>query len=198
MITPQTIITVYNENKGKIYCESLSNRFGYVFDAMQDNIPFEIPMPFSDIKYINSRSAVFRDGLLRIEPDLEDEVFKFMGVAHRSENFIEIDEIKDIILSPTTEKLERILKVTSVVTMDKVRNILVELNNSDEYFIAEAVYRVVNVRYNELCAGKRKSDIIMKPKKNEKLVNDDIKEEQSSTEDITEETKKTTKKSSRK
>lgn len=166
MLTNESLITVYNENKGAVYAEGLMDR-QYKFEAIDDDIPFETIMPLSDIKHINSRSAIFRDGILRIEPEKEDEVFKVCGIVRKSSNYITIEEIEDIIINPTAEKLQRFLEVTSPVTMDKIRNILVELNNTDEYDISVRVFDVVNNRMKEINVGKRKSDIIIKKKKNE-------------------------------
>jgi hypothetical protein len=166
MLTNESLITVYNENKGAVYAEGLMDR-QYKFEAIEDDTPFETIMPLSDIKHINSRSAVFRDGILRIEPEKEDEVFKVCGIVRKSENYITTEEIEDIIINPTAEKLQRFLEVTSPVTMDKIRNTLVELDNTDEYDISVRVFDVVNNRMKEINVGKRKSDIIIKKKKNE-------------------------------
>ena len=166
MLTNESLVTVYNENKGAVYAEGLLER-QYRFEAMVDDTPYETILPLSDIRHINSRSSIFRDGILRIEPDKEDEVFKICGIIRKSENYINVNEIVDIIIAPSAEKLQKILGITSPVTMDKVRNTLVELDNSDEYDISMRVFDVVNNRMKELNAGKRKSEIIIKKKKNE-------------------------------
>lgn len=166
MLTNESLIIVYNENKGAIYAEGLSER-QYKFDAIEDDIPSETMMLLSEIRHINSKSTVFRDGLLRIESEKEDEVLKICGVAKKTDNYISVEEITEIIINPSAERLQRFLEVTSPVTMDKIRNILVELNNTDEYDISVRVFDVVNGRMKELNAGKRKSEIIIKKKKNE-------------------------------
>ena len=169
MLTNESLITVYNENKGAVYAEGLSER-QYKFEAIDDDIPSETLMLLSEIRYINNKSSIFRDGILRIEADKEDEVLKLCGTNKKPENYISIEEITDIILTPNAEKLQRFLEVTSPVTMDKIRNTLTELNNTDEYDISVRVFDVVNGRMKELNVGKRKSGIIIKKKKNEVVV----------------------------
>jgi len=182
-LTNESLITVYNENKGAVYAEGLLER-QYKFEAMEDDTPYETILPLSDIRHINSRSSIFRDGILRIEPEKEDEVFKVCGIIRKSENYITTDEIKDIIIAPNAEKLQKFLEITSPVTMDKVRNTLVELDNTDEYDISMRVFDVVNNRMKELNVGKRKSDIIIKKKKNE--VKQEVKEKKSNKRTMTE------------
>jgi hypothetical protein len=166
MLTNESLITIYNENKGRVYAEGLMER-QYIYEAMQDDIPSETLMPLSDIKHINSRSSIFRDGIIRVESEKEDEVFKICGISKKFENYLNTDEIQEIILQPTAEKLQKFLEVTSPVSMDKIRNVLVELNNSDEYDISVRVFDVINGRMDEINRGKRKSEIIIKKKKNE-------------------------------
>lgn len=166
MLTNESLVTVYNENKGAVYAEGLLER-QYKFEAMDDDTPYETILPLSDIRHINSRSSIFRDGILRIEPEKEDEVFKVCGIVRKSENYITTEEIQDIIIAPSAEKLQKFLEITSPVTMDKVRNVLVELDNTDEYDISMRVFDVINNRMKELNVGKRKSEIVIKKKKNE-------------------------------
>jgi len=167
MLTNESLIIVYNENRGAVYAEGLSER-QYKFEAIdEDDIPSETLMLLSEIRYINNKSSVFRDGILRIEADKEDEVLKLCGTNKKPENYISIEEITEIILTPNAEKLQRFLEVTSPVTMDKIRNTLMELNNTDEYDISVRVFDVVNGRMKELNIGKRKSGIVIKKKKNE-------------------------------
>lgn len=166
MLVNESLITVYNENKGAVYAEGLSDH-QYKFEAITDETPYETIMPLSDIRHINSRSSVFRDGILRIEPTKEDEVFKACGITRKSENYITAEEIQEIIIEPSANRLQKFLEITSPVTMDKVRNTLVELDNTDEYDISMRVFDVVNNRMKELNVGKRKSEIIIKKKKNE-------------------------------
>ena len=167
MLTNESLIIVYNENRGAVYAEGLQER-QYKFEAIdEDDIPSETLMLLSEIRYINNRSSIFRDGILRIESKNEDEVLKLCGTNKKPENYISIEEITEIILAPSAEKLQRFLEVTSPVTMDKIRNTLMELNNTDEYDISVRVFDVINGRMRELNVGKRKSEIIIKKKKNE-------------------------------
>jgi hypothetical protein len=167
MISDAQYITILNENNCPVYTPSLTNPMGLKFDACKDGIPSELPITFSEFRYITKRTNAFAEGLLMVEPELEDEALKTVGIYKKSVNFLTNEEIEDIIINPTTEKLQRIINVTSIVAMDKIRIILCRLNNADEYDIAIRVYDVINARYSEVCKGKVTSNIKITKRKNE-------------------------------
>ena len=170
MLNMNTIVTIYNENPNKVFLPTSnpSTEYGYVCDPAYDGIPSETSIALSDVKFINSKSAIFRNGTLKFDPELEEEITKTIGIVIRQENFMSLDEIEDIILRPSKEKLERIVGINSPTTIDKVRGKLAQLDMSDDYFIAQEVYKVINDRYRELVhLSKRKSEITITKKKNE-------------------------------
>lgn len=167
MISDTQYITILNENNCPVYTPSLTNPMGLKFDACIDGVPSELPITFAEFKYITKRTNAFAEGLLMVEPEFEDEALTSVGIYKKSPNFLTNEEIEDIILNPTTEKLQKIINVTSMVTMDKIRIILCRLNNSDEYDIAMRVYDVINARYSEVCKGKMTSNIKITKRKNE-------------------------------
>jgi hypothetical protein len=172
MFNKNDMINVYNESSSPVYGLSTINDYGYKFEpANEYGEPSILPIPYVDVQYMNNRSEIFRTGGLRFEKELEDEIYKSLNVRPEYEkNYFTLDDIKDIILNPTVEKLERIKNVTSVLTIEKFRGVLVSLNNEDEYDIAQRVFDVINLRWDELSLGRIKSDIIIKKKKNEKAI----------------------------
>jgi hypothetical protein len=99
---------------------------------------------------------------LRFDKDLEDEIYKDLGIRPTyDKNYFSLEDIKDIIINPTVEKLERIKNVTSTLTIEKIRGELVFLNNEDEYDIAQRVFDIINYRWDELSIGRLKSEIII-------------------------------------
>lgn len=167
MINDTEYINILNENNNPVYTASMINPLGIKFDAAEDGIPSEMPITFAEFKFINKKTSAFKDGLLRVEPEKEDEILKAVGIYKKSNNFLTAEEITDIILNPTTEKLQRIISVTSPVTIEKIKGILFNLNSSDEYDIAIRVFEVVNTRYSELYNGRVNSSIVIKKRKNE-------------------------------
>ena len=65
-ITNESYITIINENNGNIYATSLTRPDGYIFPSAYDGVPSETPITFAEFKFINSKSAVFKYGLLYV------------------------------------------------------------------------------------------------------------------------------------
>lgn len=176
MLNKNEMINIYNENDYAIYGISQIIEFGYKFEARNEyGEPSCTPIPFSDVRYINNRSEVFRTGTLRFDKDTEEEIFKELLIRPKfDKNYLTLEDIKDIIINPTVEKLQKITNVTSTLTIEKIRGVLVSLNNEDEYDISQRVFDVINLRWDELSIGRKKSQIIIKRKKNEQKIDDKI------------------------
>lgn len=168
MIDKNTIIEVYNEYDGNIYGISAFNDYGYKFERANDfGEPSITPVPFSDVQLINNKSSVFRDGTLRFDIELEEEIYKELRITPNN-NYFTKSEIEDMILNTTQEKLDQIVAITSSNTLEKFRTILIKLDNSNEYDIPKRVFDVINARAYELAKGKIKSDIKLVTKKSNK------------------------------
>jgi hypothetical protein len=173
MLNDNSIIFIYNENAGAVHIRTMANPEGYrVPECTEDGEPSQTPLTLADIR-MNIQSGVFRDGLLRIDPELEDEVLKKLGVYQKNENFLSEEDIKQIILEPTSENLQKIINITSPIIIEKVRYVLLNLIESDEIVSLKAV-ELVDMRYKELYRGKRKSDLVIKVKERKKVVNEDV------------------------
>ena len=158
-IVDSTVVNVYNYSPSPISVATHINPAGYWFEGSLDGEePVIVPITFAEIRVVNGQSQVFREGRLRFEPTIEQDVYETLRIRDW-ENILSNDEIKDIILNPTKEKLEKIVKITSMSLMDRVRGILAGIKNDNSYDIVERVVDVINARYKELYAGRRKSEI---------------------------------------
>ena len=163
MINRTEIINVYNENDGRIFTVSQSDTSGYIFEPGTIEEPFYNPIPWEDIMFINNRSTVFKTGTLRFAPEEEDAIYKELRINPKQycDYFTKAD-IDDCILEPTVEKLQSIVKVRSILTIEKFRNRLVVLDNEQQDDIAKRVYDVITRRYEELNRGIIRSNIVIK------------------------------------
>lgn len=162
-------IVVLNDSNSNFHATTNYYENGIVFPQRDEDteMPSETTIAYRDLKEINSKSSFFKDGLLRIESDYEEDVLADLRIKLNAKNFLSREEIIDILLNPTAEKLEKIIKIESAVTIEKVKNILIELNNSDDYYIAIEVFKTIDRRYAEIFHGKRRTEIVIKQKKNE-------------------------------
>lgn len=173
-ITDQTIINVYNYADNPVSLPTHVNPDGYWFEPAIEGNPSMFPITFAEIRVANSQSQIFREGKLRFDKEVEEEVYKALKINNWKDILTE-KEIKDTILNPTKEKLERLVNITSLTVFDRVRGVLVSLQNSGEYDISERAAQVINYRYQELYRNKRKSEIIIHKTKQEML--DEAKDE---------------------
>ena len=59
-IVENTLINVYNYSDSVCVASSNIKPEGYLFEAANNNMPFSIPLTFSEIRVINSQSDIFR------------------------------------------------------------------------------------------------------------------------------------------
>lgn len=157
-IVDSTMINVLNYTDGNISIPTQIRPDGYLFEPTIDDQPFAIPLSFTEIRIVNSQSNIFREGNLRFDSELEKDVYEKLGIRDW-ENIMSDSQIRDIILHPTKEGLEKLIKITSASMFERVRGMLVQLDNSGMYDISVRVKNVISERYKELYVNKRISDI---------------------------------------
>lgn len=174
-ITDQTIVNVYNYADNPVSLPTHIKPDGYWFESAIDDTPSMIPISFSEIRVANSQSQVFREGKLRFDKAIEASIYEALKIKDW-ENILTLKEIEDTILNPTQEKLEKIINITSISAFDRVRGVLVRLQNSGQYDISQRVIDAINYRYQELYRNKRKTEIVIHKTKQEmmKEVKDEI------------------------
>jgi hypothetical protein len=119
-------------------------------------------MSMADIIYINSISAVFRNGILRFDPEVETEVYDQLKIRN-ADQLLTNAEIDEILLNPTLEGLQRIINITDSGAYERVRGRCTMLQNAGSD-ISTRVKKVVDRRYEELRAKRVKTDIVLTPK----------------------------------
>lgn len=190
MINKKDEIEVLNHWDFPKYLPS-KDGFGYKIEGQVDGVAGFEPVTFMDIKSINMASEAFRNGTLEFEEDRQEEVYKELKIDINNNNYFTRTMIEDIILDPTDEKIAKIVKITSLDTMENFRRMLVKLTNDNEYDISNRVRDYIDAREIELKKGITKSQLpipkskVYKPAK-EEIIETAVVEEKS---DISEETK---------
>lgn len=149
-------VPVYNYNNSYVY--AVSNIQTYEFIPAKDGIPTVCYISFPEIVYINSISDCFRTGLLMFSEEMQEEAYKEIQFADWK-FIITNQQIKDILLNPTKDGLEKLISITNESIFNRVKSILVELKNSNADDISNRVIKVIDARWNEIRRGIFKSQI---------------------------------------
>ena len=161
-ISPNKQITVYNYND--FYVSIQTDIRTYMLEPCRDKIPTMTTLLFSEITYVNSISSVFRTGMLVIDKKDRKAVFEELNISEKG--ILYNNEIEDIILNPTMEKLQKIIEITDDSVFERIRNRLIHLKNVGKYDISHRVIKIIEVRQAELKLGNYKSQITLRQEMN--------------------------------
>jgi hypothetical protein len=111
--------------------------------------PFVKELTLDQIIYINARCDVFRTGRVQFEESIEEEMFEELDI-YRPEEVLRAQEIVDIIENPTKEKLDRVIQIKDLNTIDLFRCLVISYKNMGTQDISDRVVNVVEKRRNEI------------------------------------------------
>lgn len=164
-------IPVYNYNESNICIPT--NISTHILPPAVDGVPSVDYLSFAEINYINGISDCFRTGLVRFDDNDKEEIYSALGFADWK-NILTNDEIRDILLNPTIEGLQRIIDVTNASIFDRIRTIFVSLKENTDNDISNRVIKIMETRELEFKRGIYKTQIVLKPKDvSEKAVSND-------------------------
>lgn len=121
------------------------------------DVPTFDTITVSELSYINSNSPSVRNGLVCFNKDEEDEIYAELEVDKSKILFNE--DIEDIILNPTKEKLQRLIEVVDSSVFDRVVTIHQGLMSSGAYDISNRVSSIIEARQKEFRRGVSSSKI---------------------------------------
>ena len=101
--------------------------------------------------------------MVQFEDKDKEEIYSALHFSDWK-NIITNAEIKDILLNPTIEGLQKIIGVTNKSVFDRIRTIFVGLKENPDNDISNRVIKIMETRENEFKRGIYKSQIILKPK----------------------------------
>lgn len=154
-------IAVLNYNESNICIPT--NISTHILPPAVDGVPSVDYLSFAEINYVNGISDCFRTGLVQFEDKDKEEIYSALHFSDWK-NIITNAEIKDILLNPTIEGLQKIIGVTNKSIFDRIRTIFVGLKENPDNDISNRVIKIMETRENEFKRGIYKSQIILKPK----------------------------------
>lgn len=161
----------YNENVVAVTTKNES----YLMQPAEDDMPSILPLTPSEIEFINGNSSAFKVGTLRFEEDIEEEVYTKLLKMVNWKDILKNDEIKDILIHPTLEGLQKILDIKTSTEFERVRGIFVKLKNQKNNFISLQVEDLISARYRELVNHQTKTNIVLQPKDvSNNVVNEEV------------------------
>lgn len=161
-----SIIKLKDRDNIKVYntCASTvcvaTPRQEFKFEGASDGVWPMYQMSFSDIEHANSRNPdLFVSGILTFEESERDEIYRALNHHDWEERFWTDDLIEDALLRPTKAKMDRILAVRDVLTIERIRGVMTRIINTNIQKPIDRVIALVNERCQELFRGIKKSHI---------------------------------------
>jgi len=147
----------------------------YLVEGGTKNSPGTLPLTFDEISVVNSNSLAFKIGLLRFEPEYEQEFYEALSVPNWQDIFT-IEQIEDALLHPTIETSQRILAIENDAYFERIRGVMIGLKNSG-VDISGKIERMIEERRRELARRQRKTNItlVAKPEESASSEVDELK-----------------------
>lgn len=128
----------------------------YEFEPAQDGIASMIPMSYTDIEYANSKNPnLFVTGLLTFSEHERDEIYNALNFPDWKDRFWTEESIADAILRPNVAKMQRILDVRDILTIERIRGAMTRIINTSIQRPIEKVIDLINDRWQEILRGQR-------------------------------------------
>lgn len=153
-------IRVYNECPFQV--NLVGQRRDYIFPPCLDGEPTMNFVDFEEIEYAHSRGKVFNIGLLIFAEEDREGMYEALGIKNWKDKIWFNDDIEDIIMHPSLEKMQRVIDVRDLITFERIRGMMVRFSN-EKRDVSQNVINLINARYRELNAGNVTSKIVIKP-----------------------------------
>lgn len=153
-------VRVYNECPFQV--NITGQKRDYIFPPAEDGEPTMNFIDFEDIEYMSARYKAFSIGLLTFNEDEREDIYSTLGLKNWKSTVWYNDDIEDIILHPTVEKMQRIINIVDSITLERVRGMMVRFVN-EKRDVSQNVINIVNARYRELSSGRLASKIVVRP-----------------------------------
>lgn len=152
-------IKVYNTCANFVSVRGMIREFA--FDAAKDGFYPVVNMSYDDIESANNRNPhLFATGILTFDESERDEIYDALHHPNWRETIWTDETIEDALTYPNKEKMDRIIAVRDVLTIDRIRGVMTKLINKGKRPIDKVVH-VVNTRCNEIYTGKKVSEIVI-------------------------------------
>lgn len=162
MIKETEKIGVLNYNENRVSLVVAPDK-SYSFDPSIDGeSPTIISMTIDEIRYANNFNA-FRNGMLFFEESKAEDVYNILGIKDWK-NILTNKDIREIILHPTYEGLEKLIAIKDSAMFERVRAAYHKLKTEDAHDISIRVVQIINTRYKELLNRQVNTSIVLTKK----------------------------------
>lgn len=156
MLNETKHISVLNYNENCV-CINIAPSKSVVLEASEYGEPNVLPLTLDEIRFANN-SSIFKNGILEFPEDIEDEVYKTLRI--NKGDVLKLNEIRDILISPTKEGLKRIISIKSSSDFERVRGQFFKLKH-EGYKLTLDIADLIARRYKELVNNQTVSKIII-------------------------------------
>lgn len=166
-------IPVLNYNNFNV--STSTNIKEYFFEASDGVNPTIQYMSFPELVYVNGITSCFRTGLLMFDESQQEEIYTELKIPNWKD-ILTNAVIKDIILHPTKEGLEKIINITDNSIFDRIVGIMIGLKNDNADDISMRVVRTIEERALELRRGITKTQIKITFKETPKVNDNELEQ----------------------
>lgn len=152
-------IRVYNECPFQV--NLVGQRREYIFPPCENGEPTMNFVDFDEIEYAHSRYNQFNIGLLIFNEEDRDGMYEALGIKDWESKVWFNKDIEDAILNPTFEKMQRIIDIKNIVTLERVRGMMVHFVN-EKRDVSQNVINIINSRFRELNSGNTQTKIVIR------------------------------------
>lgn len=153
-------VRVFNECPFQV--NLVGQRRDYIFPPCTDGEPSMNFVDFDEIEYAHSRGKLFSIGLLIFAEEDQEGMYEALGIKDWAKKIWRNSDIEDIIMNPTVEKMQRVIDIKDVVTLERVRGMMVRFVN-EKRDVSQNVINLINARFRELNAGNTNTKIVVRP-----------------------------------
>lgn len=152
-------IRVYNYSPSPVVLHGLNR--DYTVNGRINESPMIEDIPEEEVNYINGKSNVFRNGILRFDDHETDSIMEMLRNPNWKETVLTEADIEDAIVHPSTEKLRRIVACTDRFSIERYRAALVRIQSAGVDGVSAIADRVIRQRFNEIANGIVASRIVV-------------------------------------
>lgn len=161
------------ENHNPFNLSIRSNLRDYILSpAGEDGTPTVEYLTLEEIIWIDSNTNAIRTGLITINEDDREEVFKEIKFED-GDKIITNKDVENILLNPSVDGLSKIIEITDASTFDRVYAVFVGLKEGGSVDISNRVINLMNERYKEFKRGQNVSHIKIERKDTETVISQD-------------------------
>lgn len=161
------------ENHNPFNLSIRSNLRDYILSPVsEDGTPTVEYLTLEEIIWVDSNTNAIRTGLITINEDDREEVFREIKFED-GDKIITNKDVENILLNPSVDGLSKIIEITDASTFDRVYAVFVGLKEGGSVDISNRVINLMNERYKEFKRGQNVSHIKIERKDTETVISQD-------------------------